>query len=91
MVLILCVSLLLLGSPAISDEYHVVPIKAGEIAEFNGNMVTDYYIEAVRELQIEVGNLRTIVNENPAVETETFMDGVLWGALGGIVVMILVQ
>lgn len=88
-VLILSVSLLLPGSVATADKYSVIPEREGDIVQRDGNNVTDAYIEAVRECQIEVDLLREKVDESPGENVRDFTDGILWGSLGTVLLMLL--
>lgn len=78
----MCISLLLLGSGAIADEYTVIPEQKGDVVQRDGYNVTDEYIKGCRELQVEVGEYRERIEEEPKKDAKNFKDGVFWGILG---------
>ncbi len=85
----MCVTILLLGSVATADEYDVRALKAGECVEQAGNFVQDAYIEATRECQKRVDTMTVVIKKAPARESEGFVDGVLWGAAGTLLLILL--
>ena len=89
MVWSLFVSLLLITSVGIADEFSVKPLKAGDCVLVDGNFVTDAYIEAVRKTQIANEAMSQIVKEEPKEGVKKFTDGILWGGIGGVLLTLL--
>ena len=90
MVWIVFVMILLAGSTVSADgRYTVLPEKKGEIVQRDGNNVTDAFLMGTRDCQNELDGCREKVNEAPAEGAKDFTDGVLWGALGSLILYVL--
>ena len=93
----LCASLLLIPNvgrsdtciPAPVDTYEILVLPAGACVDADGNWVTDDHLISDRTTQIERDKLRVKVDEAPAKEAKGFLDGILWGALGGVLIILL--
>lgn len=81
-------AVLLAGSVVTASDYTVIEEVVGDIVKRDGYNVTEDYIEGVRECQVGYDMCKDEVDEAPKRETEGFINGILTGA-GGLALLIL--
>lgn len=90
LVWMVCAAVLLSGSSvALAGDFSVLPEERGDIVQRDGNNVTDEYVEAVRDCQNSLDICLEGADEAPAQESRSFTDGILWGAIGSLAVILL--
>lgn len=72
-----------------ASDFTVIPESKGEVVQRDGNNVTDAFLMGTRDCQNELDGCREKVDEAPAEGAKDFTDGVLWGALGSLILYVL--
>lgn len=84
-----CVIVLLTGTIATANDFTIIPENKGDIVVRDGNNVTDEFIESDLACAMELDEYRSGSKDDPIKDVKRFTDGVLWGAIGSMVLMLL--